>query len=52
MKNIASKVLISLILVLHLIIRVVGLDKSPASVNWDEASLCYNAYSLLVTGAD
>ena len=52
MKNIASKVLISLILVLHLIIRVVGLDKSPASVNWDEASLGYNAYSLLVTGAD
>ncbi len=33
-------------------LRVYGLDKSPPSLNWDEASLGYNAYSILKTGKD
>lgn len=33
-------------------VRSFRLDKSPASVNWDEAALGYNAYSLLLTGRD
>lgn len=34
------------------ILRLVLLDSFPPSLNWDEASLGYNAYSLLKTGAD
>ena len=41
-----------LVLFVHLAVRVVGLNSSPASINWDEASLGYNAYSLLKTGKD
>lgn len=33
-------------------VRVVGLDKSPISLFFDEAGLGYNAYSLLLTGKD
>lgn len=33
-------------------LRTYGLDKSPPSVNWDEASLGYSAYSILKTGRD
>jgi len=32
--------------------RLFGLDKSPPSANWDEASYGYNAYSLWKTGKD
>lgn len=41
-----------IVLITHLAVRVVGLESSPASVNWDEASLGYSAYSLLKTGKD
>ncbi|MFA6602460.1 MAG: glycosyltransferase family 39 protein [Candidatus Shapirobacteria bacterium] len=41
-----------IILLLNFLLRIVGSDKSPASINWDEASLGYNAYSLLTTGKD
>src|SRR3990170_4035307 len=48
--------LISLILLLIIIIgaglRLFWLQKSPPSLNWDEAALGYNAYSLLKTGKD
>ena len=33
-------------------LRLVALDKSPLAINWDEASLGYNAYSLALTGKD
>ncbi|MEK7090943.1 MAG: glycosyltransferase family 39 protein [Patescibacteria group bacterium] len=45
------KILI-VILVVGAVLRLVWLDKSPGSVNWDEAALGYNAYSLWKTGAD
>jgi 4-amino-4-deoxy-L-arabinose transferase-like glycosyltransferase len=32
--------------------RYAGLDRSPISLNYDEASLGYNAYSLMQTGQD
>ncbi len=35
-----------------LFVRVYGLDRSPISLNFDEASLGYNAFSLLKTGKD
>lgn len=45
------KILI-IILAAGAILRLVWLDKSPGPVNWDEAALGYNAYSLWKTGAD
>jgi len=41
-----------LILVLAALLRFVALDKYPAGLNADEASIGYNAYSLLETGRD
>lgn len=41
-----------LIIILAGIIRISDLDKSPPSLDWDEASLGYNAYSILKTGRD
>ncbi|MFA5828028.1 MAG: hypothetical protein WC841_01515 [Candidatus Shapirobacteria bacterium] len=42
----------SIILLAAAFVRFVGLDKSPASLGYDEAALGYNAYSLLKTGKD
>lgn len=52
-----SKIVISsALLVVSIVVggwvRVYWLDRSPATVNWDEAALGYNAYSLLHTGRD
>jgi len=33
-------------------LRFIGLDKLPPSLNWDEVSHGYNAYSVLKTGTD
>jgi len=51
-KKIRRLILPSLILVVGLLLRVLWLEQSPPSVNWDEAALGYNSYSLLKTGAD
>ena len=40
------------IVVLGLGLRLVGLTHTPPSLNWDEVSHGYNAYSILKTGAD
>lgn len=37
---------------LNLFVRFYGLENSPASLGFDEASLGYNAYSLMQTGRD
>lgn len=41
-----------LIILANFLVRVAGLEKSPATMNFDEAALGYNAYSLLKTGKD
>lgn len=41
-----------LILVLAGLLRLIGLSVSPPGLNWDEASIGYNAYSVLKTGRD
>jgi len=41
-----------IILVLSLFLRFYKLNVNPPSLDWDEASLGYNAYSILKTGAD
>ncbi|HRS23198.1 MAG TPA: phospholipid carrier-dependent glycosyltransferase, partial [Candidatus Woesebacteria bacterium] len=41
-----------LILLLAAFLRLYQLDKFPVSLNWDEISHSYNAYSILKTGKD
>lgn len=41
-----------LVLFLFLITRFYRIEQIPASVYWDEASIGYNAYSVLATGKD
>jgi 4-amino-4-deoxy-L-arabinose transferase-like glycosyltransferase len=50
----ATKLIILIILLLGFTfaIRIWRVDKAPPSVNWDEAALGYNGYSILMTGKD
>lgn len=41
-----------IIVILSAILRLVYINYLPPSLNWDEVSLGYNAYSLLKTGRD
>jgi len=50
-KNISTICLTSIILI-GVILRFNLLGVNPPSLTWDEASLGYNAYSILKTGAD
>ncbi len=52
--NFLSKYLIILIFLLALILRLANFGENylPPSLNWDEVSLGYNAYSILKTGSD
>lgn len=45
-------IFVLIVLLVGFLLRVAWLSKSPPSVNWDEAALGYNAYSILKTGAD
>lgn len=47
-----KKLLLILIFVLAFMLRFWGLGRYPNSLDWDEASLGYNAYSILKTGRD
>lgn len=47
-----SKLLIVLVLLLGLFIRFYQINQLPPSLNWDEVSHGYNAYSILKTGKD
>ena len=49
MKN---KTILLLIIILAFFLRFFMLGKNPPSLYWDEASLGYNAYSILKTGRD
>lgn len=49
MKN---KIILGLILFLGFMLRFWHLGINPPSLDWDEASLGYNAYSILQTGKD
>ena len=52
---ISRKVVLTIFVVIVVVgafVRFAGLDKSPASLGFDEAALGYNAYSLLKTGRD
>ncbi|MFA5750283.1 MAG: glycosyltransferase family 39 protein [Candidatus Shapirobacteria bacterium] len=50
-KKLEIIILISIILI-GFIIRVININQFPPSLNWDEISHGYNAYSILKTGKD
>ena len=52
MKNKFSKVFLFLIIALAFFLRVYKVTLIPPSLNWDEVSIAYNAYSILKTGRD
>lgn len=47
-----SFLVISAIFTLAFLLRLIMVTNVPPSINWDEASLGYNAYSILQTGKD
>ena len=47
-----KKFLLLIILAIAIFFRFYGLDKVPPSASLDEASIGYNAFSILKTGAD
>ena len=54
MKNVLKieYILLTLILILGGFLRINNLSETPPSLNWDEAALGYNAYSILNTKRD
>lgn len=47
-----SFLVISVIFIIAFLLRFFLVTSNPPSINWDEASLGYNAYSILKTGKD
>jgi 4-amino-4-deoxy-L-arabinose transferase-like glycosyltransferase len=47
-----NKFLLILIVSLAFVLRIVALTYNPPSLNWDEISHGYNAYSVMTTGMD
>jgi 4-amino-4-deoxy-L-arabinose transferase-like glycosyltransferase len=52
MKRVLSKILLFLVVALALFLRLYKVTTVPPSLNWDEVSIGYNAYSILKTGRD
>ena len=51
-KLLNKSLLVALIFFLALVLRLVRIDGTPPSLNWDEVSHGYNAYSILETNKD
>jgi hypothetical protein len=47
-----KKILLIIIILTGFILRFININQLPPSLNWDETSLGYNAYSILKTGKD
>ena len=47
-----SKIILTIVFLIALTLRVYAINQVPPGLTWDEASLGYNAYSLLKTGKD
>lgn len=50
--NKTNKLLLSGVIFLAIVLRLVFINYNPPSLNWDEVSHGYNAYSILKTGRD
>lgn len=48
----ATRLIFGVILLAAVFLRFYHLDQIPPSLNWDEVSIGYNAYSILKTGQD
>src|SRR5690242_10590705 len=51
-KSLSLKISLLVCILLAVFIRFYHFNEVPPSLNWDEASLGYNAYSILKTGKD
>lgn len=51
-KKYYSNIILVLIIVLGFFLRIYKVASIPPSLNWDETSIAYNAYSILKTGKD
>jgi len=51
-KNYTKIILLFIILIIPFLVRLIKIDQIPPSLNWDEVSHTYNAYSILKTGKD
>src|SRR3989338_11079234 len=51
-KKLTKYIILVLLVIIGAFLRFYQLGINPPSLNWDEASLGYNAYSILKTGAD
>jgi 4-amino-4-deoxy-L-arabinose transferase-like glycosyltransferase len=47
-----ERILITLTVILAFFVRIIAINNFPPSLNWDEVSHGYNAYSVLKTGRD
>lgn len=47
-----NKIILTLIIILAFVLRLYKVTSIPPSLNWDETSIGYNAYSILKTGKD
>lgn len=52
MNNLQTKIILFLIILFFLFTRFYKISEIPSSVYWDEASIGYNAYSIVQTGKD
>jgi len=52
MKSKIAILIVVMTMVVGVVVRFSGLNKSPPSLGFDEAALGYNAYSLMLTGKD
>jgi len=51
-KKLITYIVLALIVLIGVFLRLYQLGANPPSLDWDEVSLGYNAYSILQTGAD
>ncbi len=52
MKSKITKIILFAVVALAFLLRVYKVDSVPPSLNWDETSIGYNAYSILKSGRD
>lgn len=52
MKKLVGPIILALIVLLAFFLRFYKVTSIPPSLNWDEVSIGYNAYSILKTGRD
>lgn len=52
MGKFTTYILVVLVVILAFVLRFYKVNEIPPSLNWDEASIAYNAYSVLQTGRD